>query len=86
MTRPNKVLRLFIRTIGILLMATIIGLTTNALNPNGIPLIKPSVTISKPKTSSALITKQSSAGQEELENETLHIKFISDSNEGDSQD
>ncbi|AWT59917.1 MAG: hypothetical protein DF168_01114 [Candidatus Moanabacter tarae] len=86
MNRANQVLRLLKRAIGILLMATVIGLTSNALNPNGIPLIKSSVTVSKPGASSPLITKQSPASQEEFENETLHIKFISDSNEGDSQD
>ena len=86
MTRSNQVFRLLKRAIGILLMATIIGLTSNALNPNGIPLIKSSVAVSKPRASSALIIKQSTVSQKELENETLHIKFIPDSNEGDSQD
>ena len=85
MIGTKRILRLCIRAVGVLLLAAVIGLTTNALNPDGIPLTKSSITVSQPRTSSPPIIEQPTTHQKELDNETLHIEFITDSNEGDPQ-
>ncbi len=85
MSGPLHIARICMRTMGVILLAAVIGIVTNAINPDGIPLNKPPNPPRRPAKSPTPFKEPPPISPKELENETLHIELIRGRDEADPQ-